>query len=117
MRLYHMPGSRSTRVLWMLEEIGVPYEVTLMTREERKTAEHIVRHPLGRVPVVELDDGSLLFESAAICMQLADLHPEAGADSNPGVCSAGAGVSVVPVRDDRARATCISLDDSAARGS
>jgi len=54
MRLYHMPGSRSTRVLWMLEEIGVPYEVTLMTREERKTAEHIGRHPLGRVPVLEL---------------------------------------------------------------
>jgi glutathione S-transferase len=78
MRLYHMPGSRSTRVLWMLEEIGVPYEVTLMTREDRKTAEHIVRHPLGRVPVVELDDGSLLFESAAICIQLADLHPDAG---------------------------------------
>jgi glutathione S-transferase len=31
MRLYHMPGSRPTRVLWMLEEIGMPYEVTLMT--------------------------------------------------------------------------------------
>jgi glutathione S-transferase len=84
MRLYHMPGSRSTRVLWMLEEIGVPYEVTLMTREERKTAEHIVRHPLGRVPVVELDDGSLLFESAAICVQLADLYPEAGLIPPPG---------------------------------
>jgi glutathione S-transferase len=35
MRRYHMPGSRSTRVLWMLEELGVPYELTLMTREER----------------------------------------------------------------------------------
>jgi glutathione S-transferase len=28
MRLYHVPGSRSTRVLWMLEEIGAPYELT-----------------------------------------------------------------------------------------
>jgi hypothetical protein len=37
MRLYHMSGSRSTRVLWMLEEIGVRYEVTLLTRQERKT--------------------------------------------------------------------------------
>jgi len=53
MRLYHMPGSRSTRVLWMLEEIGVPYEITLMTGDERKTAKHINRHPLGRVPVLE----------------------------------------------------------------
>ena len=78
MRLYHLPGSRSTRVLWMLEEIGAPYELTVMTREERKTAEHIGRQPLGRVPVIELDDGHLLFESAAICIQLADLHPEAG---------------------------------------
>ncbi len=78
MRLYHVPGSRSTRVRWMLEEIGEPYELTVMTREERKTAEHIGRHPLGRVPVVEFDDGRLLFESAAICIQLADLYPEAG---------------------------------------
>ncbi len=78
MRLYHVPGSRSTRVRWMLEEIGEPYELTVMTREERKTAEHIGRHPLGRVPVVEFDDGRLLFESAAICIQLADLHPAAG---------------------------------------
>jgi glutathione S-transferase len=78
MRLYHVPGSRSTRVLWMLEEIGAGYELTVMTREERKAAEHISRHPLGRVPVVEFDDGRLLFESAAICIQLADIHPEAG---------------------------------------
>jgi glutathione S-transferase len=76
--LYHVPGSRSTRVLWMLEEIGVPYELTVMTREDRKTAEHLSRHPLGRVPVVEFDDGRRLFESAAICIELADLHPEAG---------------------------------------
>jgi glutathione S-transferase len=62
----------------MLEEIGAPYELTVITREERKTAEHIARHPLGRVPVFEFDDGRLLFESAAICIQLADLHPEAG---------------------------------------
>lgn len=76
-RLYHVPGSRSTLVLWMLEEIGAPYELTVMTREDRKTAAHVSRHPLGRVPVVEFDDGRLLFESAAICIQLADLHPEA----------------------------------------
>ncbi len=42
MRLYHVPGSRSTRVLWMLEEIGAPYELIAMTREERKTAGGLV---------------------------------------------------------------------------
>jgi glutathione S-transferase len=78
MRLYHSPGSRSTRVVWALEEIGTPYDVTLVTREDRRTDAHLARHPLRRVPVLELDDGQLVFESAAVCLQLADLYPEAG---------------------------------------
>jgi glutathione S-transferase len=77
MKLYHSPGSRSTRVLWALEEIGVPYEVTILTLDERRGEEHRKRHPLGRVPVLELDDGQLMFESAAACILLADRHPEA----------------------------------------
>ncbi len=78
MRLFHVPTSRSTRVLWALEEIGAPYEVVTMTWEERKGEEHRRRHPLGKVPAFEFDDGQVLFESAAICLQLADLYPEAG---------------------------------------
>jgi glutathione S-transferase len=76
-RLFHLPGSRSTRVLWALEEIGAPYDLTVMTREERSGPEHRLRHPLGRVPAIELDDGAFMFESVAICLHLADLHPEA----------------------------------------
>jgi glutathione S-transferase len=64
--------------MWMLEEIGAPFELTLIAREERQSAEHLARHPLGRVPALALDDGTVMFESAAICLQLADLHPEAG---------------------------------------
>jgi len=78
MRLFHLPGSRSTRVLWALEEIGCPFELQQISGEERKGEEHRRRHPLGRVPVLELDDGTFMFESAAICLYLADLHPEAG---------------------------------------
>jgi glutathione S-transferase len=78
MRLFHVPGSRSTRVLWTLEEIGRPYDLTTLTRDERKGEEHRRRHPLGKVPAFEFDDGQVLFESAAICLQLADLYPEAG---------------------------------------
>ena len=78
MRLFHIPGSRSTRVLWTLEEIGAPYAVTVLDREQKNSDEHRMRHPLGRVPVLELDDGSYVFESAAICLYLGDLHPEAG---------------------------------------
>lgn len=60
----------------MLEEIGQPYEVTVMHGADRRTDEHRHRHPLGRVPVLE-DDERFLFESVAICLQLADLYPEA----------------------------------------
>jgi glutathione S-transferase len=62
----------------LLEEIGKPYDVVPIAREDRRSREHLARHPLGRVPVVELDDGTYLFESAAICLQLADLYPDAG---------------------------------------
>ena len=75
-RLYHMPPSRSTRILWMLEEIGEPFDVTIVEREDRRSPAHLARHPLGRVPVIE-DDGNFLFESAAIALALADRHPEA----------------------------------------
>jgi glutathione S-transferase len=76
-RLFHVPGTRSTRVLWLLEELGEPYELELMRPEERKSPEHLERHPLGRVPAIE-EDGGYVFESAAICLHVADLHPEAG---------------------------------------
>jgi glutathione S-transferase len=77
-RLYYMPRTRSSRALWMLEEIGAPYELTEIAGAERRSAAHLGRHPLGRVPALELEDGTMMFESAAICLQLADLHPEAG---------------------------------------
>jgi len=70
-RLYHLPRSRSTRVLWTLQELGEPHELSVMTREESRGAEHRTRHPLGRVPVIT-DDGAHLFESAAIVLALAD---------------------------------------------
>jgi glutathione S-transferase len=76
-RLYHVQPSRSTRVLWMLEEIGAPFELETMHPPDRRSGEHLARHPLGRVPVLE-DDGVFLFESAAIVLSLADRHPEAG---------------------------------------
>jgi glutathione S-transferase len=77
MRLYHVAPSRSTRVLWMLEETGQPYELTLLQGDDRRTDEHRARHPLGRVPVLEDDEG-FLFESAALCLHLADVYPDAG---------------------------------------
>ncbi len=84
MRLYHREhAGRPIRVAWVLEELGEPYEVTTMTREEGKGEKHRARHPLGRVPVLEDEDG-FVFESAAICLHLADLHPDAGLAPAPG---------------------------------
>jgi len=78
MRVIHRQyAGRPIRVAWTLEELEEPYEVTTMTREESRGEEHLARHPLGRVPVLEDDEG-FVFESAAICLYLADLHPEAG---------------------------------------
>jgi glutathione S-transferase len=57
--------------------VGAPYELVVMTREEGGADEHRRRHPLGRVPVLEDEDG-FVFESAALCLHLGDLHPEAG---------------------------------------
>ncbi|MFL5864165.1 MAG: glutathione S-transferase family protein [Solirubrobacteraceae bacterium] len=74
-RLYYMPRTRSSRVLWLLEEIGAPYELTEIAGADRRSLEHLRRHPLGRVPALELSDGTTMFESAAICLQLADLNP------------------------------------------
>jgi glutathione S-transferase len=78
MRVFHREkAGRPLRVIWTLEEVGEPYELTVMSREESRGEEHRGRHPLGRVPVLEDDEG-FVFESAALCLHLGDMHPEAG---------------------------------------
>jgi glutathione S-transferase len=76
MRLFHSPRSRSIRVLWALEEAGAPVELVFVPREQRQTEEHLARQPLGRVPAAEDDEG-FLFESAALCLHVADSYPDA----------------------------------------
>jgi glutathione S-transferase len=77
MRVYHREhAGRPVRVVWTLEELGQPYELTVMSWEEGQSDEHLARHPLRRVPVLE-DDQGFIFESAAICLHLAELHPGA----------------------------------------
>jgi glutathione S-transferase len=78
LRVYHRPGSRSSRALWALEEAGADYDVVTLTREEKVSAEHARRHPMGRVPVLEDGEGRFVFESAAIALHVGDLFPEAG---------------------------------------
>jgi glutathione S-transferase len=83
-RLFYMPRTRSNRVLWALYEIGAPFESTRIALEDRRSPEHLARQPLGRVPAFELDDGTVMFESTAILLQLGDLHPDSGLLPPPG---------------------------------
>ncbi|WP_301583909.1 glutathione S-transferase family protein [Halomonas alkaliantarctica] len=84
---YSFPNSRSVRVAWTLEELGLDYHCqhVALDKGEGQTAEHLARHPDGKVPVME--DGALtLFESAPICRYLAEqygngnLLPESAAE-------------------------------------
>jgi glutathione S-transferase len=76
-RLYQREGAgRPKRVRWALEEAGAAYEVITLTKADGASAEHAARQPLGRVPALEDGDGSL-FESAALCLQIADRYPDA----------------------------------------
>lgn len=74
--VHHLNNSRSQRVLWLLEELGVPYEVKRYQRD-RKTmlapTELRAVHPLGKSPVIE-DDGQVLAESGAIVEYLAERY-------------------------------------------
>jgi glutathione S-transferase len=76
-KLYYVPKTRASRPRWVLEELGVPYDLVRLEPGEKGTRapDHLGRHPLGHVPVLE-DRGHFIFESGAICMHLADLFPE-----------------------------------------
>jgi glutathione S-transferase len=88
-RLYHREGAgRPRRVRWAFEEAGAPYEWVVMDTETGHGEEHARRHPLGRVPVLESDDG-LLYESAALCLHVADLNPDAELIPPPGTYERG----------------------------
>jgi glutathione S-transferase len=59
---YTTRRGRPFRVAWLLEEAGVQYEAVAVEGEQRDSAEHRARQPLGRVPALELDDGTTLFD-------------------------------------------------------
>ena len=71
MKLYHAPGTRSVRIAWLLEELGLPYELELhkLGDPKMRSPEYLKVHPLGRVPALE-DDGATIYESGAIVQYL-----------------------------------------------
>ena len=79
LKLHFAPNSRAGRILWLLEELELPYELNRMDfhPKDLKSDEHRARHPLGRVPV--LDDGDVsIYESGAIVDYVLERHKNGG---------------------------------------
>jgi glutathione S-transferase len=80
LKLYHSPQTRSSRFIWLLEELGEPYDIEYVTirRGDGSGARDAKNpHPTGRVPALA-HDGKLVSESAAIALYLTDAFPGAG---------------------------------------
>jgi glutathione S-transferase len=79
LKLHFAPNSRAGRIVWLLEELGLEYEINKMAfhPKDLKSDEHRQRHPLGRIPV--LDDGEVsLYESGAIVEYVMARHGDGG---------------------------------------
>ena len=77
--LHFAPNSRAGRIVWLLEELGLAYDINKMAfhPQDLKSDAHRARHPLGRVPV--LDDGDIrIFESGAIVEYVLARHKKGG---------------------------------------
>lgn len=88
--VHHLNNSRSQRILWLLEEIGAPYEVKFYDRDATTNLappELIAVHPLGKSPVIS-DGDRVIIESGAITEYLCERHggahlvPERGTDDH-----------------------------------
>ena len=75
--LYHASPSRSSVVLWMLEELGEPYDIHLLSlqKEENRKPDYLAINPMGKVPTLKHGD-IIITEVAAICTYLADAFPD-----------------------------------------
>ncbi len=76
--LFHRPRSRSSRFIFLLEELEAPYRIQIVTTRNRDgtgAVDPANPHPLGKVPAIS-DDGEVVFESAAIALYLTDRYPK-----------------------------------------
>ena len=76
--LFHRPKTRSSRFIFLLEELEAPYEVRIVTTRARDGSgapDPANPHPHGKVPAIS-DDGVVVFESPAIALYLTDKFPK-----------------------------------------
>ena len=75
--LFHRPRTRSTRFIFLLEELQAPYQIHIVTTRNRDgsgAVDPANPHPHGKVPAIS-DDGVIVFESPAIALYLTDRYP------------------------------------------
>ncbi|MDN7491109.1 glutathione S-transferase family protein [Burkholderia sp. AU45274] len=77
MKLFYYPGNASMAPHIVLEEIGKPFELEFVdrTNDQHKSPDYLALNPNGLIPVL-VDGDMVLYEAAAICLHLADTHPE-----------------------------------------
>lgn len=77
--LYHWPQSRAAITRWMLEEVGIPYEIRSVdiTSADHPSPELLALNPMGKIPVLT-HGATVITEVSAICCYLADRFPDAG---------------------------------------
>ena len=89
-RLYHCVSARSFRPLWALEELGLPYELTMLPFPPRQHARDFLDvNPLGTIPLF-VHGQTRMTESAAICQYLCSLVPGTTMELRPGDAEYGA---------------------------
>jgi len=78
--LYHAPHTRSSGVLFLLEELGAPYRLHVLDQKAgaHRAADYLAVNPMGKVPALRDATGAVVTEQVAIMLHLADLFPAAG---------------------------------------
>jgi len=87
-QLHYYPGNASLIPHILLEELGQPFELQYVDRAQsaQKSPAYLTLNPNGLIPVLE-DRGMVLYETAAICLHLADANPEAALVPAPGTAA------------------------------
>ena len=88
MKIYHVKGTRSVRVIWLCAELGLPYEVETIDFSPafRNTPAWRAKSPTGKVPAME-DDGFAMFESGAMVQYVLDRYGNGRLRPQPGTPS------------------------------
>ena len=92
LKLFHAPQSRSSRIIWLLEELGANYEieyVNIPRMDGSGASDPANPHPDKKVPAL-VHGGTLITESVAVILYLTDLHSEAGIGPRIGDSTRGA---------------------------